>query len=415
MPLADDHRYTVISADCHAGANVADYRPYLESGYHEAFDTWVAGYENPYDDVKGADADRNWDSDRRLGEMHADGIVAEVVFPNTIPPFFPKVSLVSQPPGAGSGDLDSRMAGIRAHNRWLADFCSAAPGQRAGIAQIMLHDVEAAVDEINWVADNGLTGGVLLPGAPPGSGVPPLYAPDYEPIWAACAERGLPITHHGGSAAPDMGPYPEANVIFLLEVTWWAHRTLWHLIMAGVMERHPDLQFVFTEQGSAWIPEELTRLDYYHDRMSKAVGSQEQAFGGDVMSRLSLKPSEYFARQCHLGSSFIRQHEVAMRHTIGTDRIMWGSDFPHLEGCWPFSKEHIAMAFGGVDPDEVAAMVGGNAAEVYRLDLGKLAPLAARYGPTVAEVSAGLAPSDIPPEGLRCPAFAQAKMLADQS
>ena len=56
-----------------------------------------------------------------------------------------------------------------------------------------------------------------------------------------------------------MGPYPEANVIFLLEVTWWAHRTLWHLIMAGVMERHPSLQFIFTEQGSAWVPRKLIR------------------------------------------------------------------------------------------------------------------------------------------------------------
>ena len=128
MPLASDHRYTVISADCHGGANIADYRPYLESAYHDEFDAWMADYENPYDDVKGADADRNWDSDRRLSEMQADGIVAEVVFPNTIPPFFPKVSLVNQPPGAGAGDLDKRMAGIRAHNRWLADFCAVDAG-----------------------------------------------------------------------------------------------------------------------------------------------------------------------------------------------------------------------------------------------------------------------------------------------
>jgi predicted TIM-barrel fold metal-dependent hydrolase len=415
MPLASDHRYTVISSDCHGGANIADYRPYLESAYHDEFDAWMAGYENPYDDVKGDDADRNWDSDRRLSEMQADGIVAEVIFPNTIPPFFPKVSLVNQPPGAGAGDLDKRMAGIRAHNRWLADFCAAAPGQRAGIAQIMLHDVDAAVAEIEWAAEAGLTGGVLLPGAPPGSGVPPLYAPDYEPIWATCAELGLPITHHSGSAAPDMGPYPEANVIFLLEVTWWAHRTLWHLLMAGVMERHPTLQFIFTEQGSAWVPEELTRLDYYHGRMSKATGSQEAAFGGDVMKRLSLKPSEYFARQCHLGSSFIRQHEVAMRDTIGVDRIMWGSDFPHLEGCWPFSKEHLRLAFAGVDPDDVAAMVGTNAAEVYSLDLDVLAPLAAQFGPTVAEVDQPLPVDEIPQEALRCPAFAAAKMFAGQS
>ncbi len=165
---ATTDRYVVISADCHGGASIAGYKPYLASRYHEEFDRWAAEFENPYDDTVGADADRNWSSDRRLREMEEDGVVAEVVFPNTVPPFFPKVSLVDQPPGATDGDLERRWAGLQAHNRWLAEFCADAPGRRAGIAQIMLHDVEASVREIEWAKANGLTGGILLPGAPPG-------------------------------------------------------------------------------------------------------------------------------------------------------------------------------------------------------------------------------------------------------
>jgi predicted TIM-barrel fold metal-dependent hydrolase len=410
MTTKPTDNYVVISADCHGGGNIHDYRPYLESRYHDDFDAWAETFENPYDDVAGPDAARNWDSDRRLAELEADGVVAEVIFPNTIPPFFPKVSLVHQPPGASAGDLERRWAGLRAHNRWLADFCAATPGRRAGIAQIMLHDIDGAVDEIRWAHDHGLTGGVLLPGAPPGSGVPPLYAPDYEPIWQACEELAMPVNHHSGSAAPDMGEYPAAKAIFLLEVTWWAHRTLWHLLFAGVMERHPDLQFVFTEQGTAWIPEELTRLDYYAGRLAGAGGaggSQEAIFGQGV--QLSMKPSEYWARQCHLGSSFIRRPEVEMRAQVGIDRIMWGSDFPHLEGCWPRSRDHLRLAFAGVPTDEVRAMVGGNAADVYGFDLTALAPLAAQHGPNPAEVAVPLAPTDIPDDALRCPAFAAAR------
>jgi predicted TIM-barrel fold metal-dependent hydrolase len=405
--------YTVISADCHGGASVADYRPYLEARYHDDFDAWLSTFENPFDDNVGEGASRNWDSARRLSEMEADGVVAEVIFPNTVPPFFPKSSLVLQPPGASTGDLERRWAGLQAHNRWLADFCRDAPGRRAGIAQIMLHDVPAAVAEIHWAAEH-LTGGVLLPGAPPGSGVPPLYAPDYEPIWSACEEVGMPVNHHSGSAAPDYGEYPAASAMFLLEVTWWAHRTLWHLIFAGVMERHPDLQFVFTEQGTAWLPEELLRLDYYSGRLSGsggAGGSQEAKFGSSL-TKLSLKPSEYWARQCHLGSSFIRRPEVEMRHDVGVDRIMWGSDFPHLEGCWPFSRRHLRLAFAGVPEDEVRAMVGANAARVYGFDLDVLAPFAARFGPSPAEVAEPLTPDDIPDEAMRCPAFASARMAA---
>jgi predicted TIM-barrel fold metal-dependent hydrolase len=402
-------RYLVISADCHAGGDIPDYRPYLESRHHEAFDEWAATYENPYGDLTDEEAGRNWDSSRRLKEMEADGVVAEVVFPNTVPPFFPKPSLVAQPPGAASGDLDLRWAGLQAHNRWLVDFCADTPGRRAGMAQILLHDVDAAVAEIEWAAEQGLTGGVLLPGAPPGSGVPPLYAPDYEPIWSACEALGMPLNHHNGSAAPDFGEYPAAEVMFLLEVSWWAHRTLWHLIFSGVLERHPDLQLAFTEQGTAWVVEETTRLDYYHGRLSGArgaEGSREALFGEGVVGTLSLKPSEYWARQCHVGSSFIRSAEVPSRTQVGVDRVMWGSDYPHLEGCWPYSTDHLRLAFSDVPEDEVRAMVGGNAARLYGFDLDLLTPLAQELGPTVAEVAEPLDPKDIPDEAMRCPAFA---------
>ncbi|HEU0172162.1 MAG TPA: amidohydrolase family protein, partial [Acidimicrobiales bacterium] len=234
-------RYVVISADCHGGGDLQDYRPYLPSAYLPTFDEWAATFDNPYPDLQGPNGGRNWDSERRLKELEADGVVGEVIYPNTIPPFFPAASLVHQPPAANAGDLELRWVGLRAHNRWLADFCDETPGRRAGIAQILLHDVDAAVAEIRWAEEAGLTGGVLLPGAPPGSGLPPLYAQDYEPIWAVCEELGMPVNNHSGSAAPDYGDYPEAKVMFLLEVTWWAHRTLWHLIFAGVLERHPDL------------------------------------------------------------------------------------------------------------------------------------------------------------------------------
>src|SRR5205085_12141139 len=103
---------------------------YLEARYSDDFDAWTATYVIPYPDLEGPDADRNWDSERRLRELEGDGIVAEVIYPNTVPPFFPEASLKVQVPAAGAGDLERRAAGLRAHNRWLADFCTAAPGRR---------------------------------------------------------------------------------------------------------------------------------------------------------------------------------------------------------------------------------------------------------------------------------------------
>ncbi len=80
----DDH-YLLISADCHGGGDLLDYRPYLPSRYHDDFDAWAATYEIPYEDLKGPDADRNWDNGRRLAELESEGIVAEVDLPEHHP------------------------------------------------------------------------------------------------------------------------------------------------------------------------------------------------------------------------------------------------------------------------------------------------------------------------------------------
>ncbi len=399
-------RYTVISADCHAGGDLHQYRPYLPARLHDEFDAWAASYAIPYEDLLGDDGPRNWDHQRRLRDMEADGIVAEVLFPNTIPPFYPEPSLKAQVPGATEGDLSLRWEGLQAHNRWLADFCAAAPGRRAGIAQVMLHDVEAAAAEVRRAAAAGLTGGVLLPGAPPGSGLEPLYSPYYEPLWAACEETGMPVNHHSGSAVPNLGDQPIDQVMFMLEVTWWAHRALWQLIFAGVLERHPGLQLVLTEQGTAWIPETLMTLDYFYERMGRASGSQEHEWGFPVVSQLSLPPSGYWARQCHVGASFMRPAEAPLRRVVGLDKVMWGSDYPHLEGCHPYSRLALRASFADVDPVEVQQLVGGNAARVYSFDLEALGQVAATVGPTHAEIATPLGPGEVPEDARRCPAFA---------
>ena len=99
---------------------------------------------------------RNWDNDQRISEQDGQGVVAEVVFPNTVPPFFPSSSLVSRPPTAD--DYEKRLAGIRAHNRWLAEWCADFPERRAGIGQIFINNIDDALEDIRFIAENGFAG-----------------------------------------------------------------------------------------------------------------------------------------------------------------------------------------------------------------------------------------------------------------
>jgi predicted TIM-barrel fold metal-dependent hydrolase len=378
-------RYTVISADGHAGASVPTYRDYLASKWHEEFDEWAKRYENPFEDLAGSNAYRNWDSARRVTELEADGIVAEVLFPNTIPPFFPSGALVT--PAPGHDEYAHRWAGLQAHNRWLADFCAEAPGRRAGVAQILLNDVDDACSEVAFAKEAGLTGGVLLPGVPPNHEIPPLWSEVYEPLWTLCEELDVVVNHHSGGGLPafDLAD-PAARAVMLVEIPIYAHRALWALIFAGVFERHPGLEFVLTEQGTSWVPGTLQNLDWFAKRM-RITTAAEYHFGGAAVEKLSLTPSEYFHRNCYIGASFIRPVESELRHDVGIDRIMWGSDYPHTEGSYPYSREALRAAFAGVPESEVRPMLGATAAAVYGFDLPMLDALAVTCGPTVAEIA----------------------------
>jgi predicted TIM-barrel fold metal-dependent hydrolase len=399
-PAAPTDRYTIISADCHAGGNHAQYREYLTAELQEEFDAWRGGYKNPFRDLQDDGRSRNWDDDRRWGDLEADGVVAEIIFPNTVPPFFPTGIVIARPPKPDEYRL--RWAGIQAHNRWMADFCALHPERRAGIAQIFLNDVDDAVAEIKWAKEAGLRGGVLIPNIPPDfTDVPPLYDPVYDPIWRTCEELGIPVNSHSGTGLPDYGKYPAAQAIWVMETPFFAHRPLWFMLMSGVFERFPGLRFVMTESGAAWVPETLQRLDGLW--MATKAGRTGE-IGFDPSTALPNKPSEYFDRNCWIGVSFPSPREAKSRQKIGLHKFMWGADYPHHEGSTPFSKESLRRAFADVGPDELHAVLANNAAHVYDFDLAALAPHAARVGPTVAELSE---PYDGVPKGATSPCFFQ--------
>jgi predicted TIM-barrel fold metal-dependent hydrolase len=383
---ASSDRYTIISADCHAGANHATYREYLEAGWHEEFDAWRGRYKNPFRDLQDDGRTRNWDGERRLTEQAADGVVAEVLFPNTVPPFFPTGQVVAPAPTAD--DLPRRLAGLRAHNRWLVDFVGASPARRAGLGQILLNDVDEAVGDVRWMKDSGLAG-VLLPGvAPDTPWIKPLYDPVYDPLWAVCQELDLPVTHHsGGSGIPSFGRHPFTNSLFVMETGFFANRALWHLILSGVFDRFPRLRLVLTEQGSAWVLPVLKKMDGVWDYMRRGRLGELDVPEGALTAR---RPSEYFRENVWLGASFPSPEEAAAFHEIGLDRILWGSDYPHDEGTYPDTRRSLRAAFAAWPEAELRRILAGNIASVYGFDLDALAPVAAEVGPTVEEIATPL-------------------------
>ncbi len=400
--VTDNDRYVVISTDSHAGGSMEQYRDYLDPGFREEFDAWREKYRNPFRDLQDDGRTRNWDDERRISEQRTDGVVAEVTFPNTVPPFFPTGALLTPPPTAEN--YRRRLAGIRAHNRWMVDWVGAAPEQRAGVAQVFLNDLDEAVKDVEFAAENGLRGGILLPAVPDDAKqIEPLYSPVYDKLWAACQANDVIVNQHSGGGSPSYGNYSSATFMFLAETTFYSKRGMTHLVLSGVFERFPALKYVLAEQGCAWVPPVLESWDTFHREMRDTGRVGELGFPAEEV--LPLSPSEYVKRNVWFAASFPGKGEVAAaREVLGTDRVMWASDYPHHEGTYPFTREALRWAFEGCPVGETAAMVGGNAADLYGFDLDVLGTYAETWGPTVEEVSVPIAGR---PDGATSPAFAR--------
>ncbi len=378
----------IISADCHAGAQPETYREYLPAGLRDAADAWWkmlaeemarrAGTffdqdsQEEYDKSKSVLAggtQGEWDPAVRVRELEADGIAGEVIFPQMAP--FGGGLLQYRTPT----DPKQNLEGNRAYNRWLADLCNENPGRHAGVALITVEDIDVAIQDVTDAKEMGLWGGVLIPA---GTGDNPYYHdPRYEPLWCACEELEMPVHTHSGWS-PDYGDGPAATAMFISEVSWYAHRPFTCFLWAGVFERHPKLKMIMTEQGCSWMLEALRMFERQYDI----------PFFKYFCKDLSLRPTEYFQRQCFLGASFLHPDDCAERHRYGIDKLMWGADYPHLEGTWPNTRNALRETFDGVPEGEVRAMLGENAAEVFAFDPEALAEASRRIGPKIDDIRA---------------------------
>jgi predicted TIM-barrel fold metal-dependent hydrolase len=292
-----------------------------------------------------------WDPAERLKDMEMDGVEAEVIYTTLgFRQFWFKDAALQQ-------------ACFRAYNDWLAEYCSYAPKQLAGLALISLYDIEAAVRELQRCRQVGLKGAMIWASPPEDR---PYSAPLYDPFWAAAQDLHMPLSLH---AITGMGPESQATRAmgreiqpvdrYLRAVTGAdeVKRTLTVFIFSGVLERFPGLKLVSAENNVGWLPFVIQRWDQAH-----ASSRYMQT------TPLTLRPSEYFHRQVY--ATFIDDSVgVENRHQIGIDNIMWSSDYPHTASTWPHSRDIIARDFKAAPEEEKWKIVRENVIALYGLDL----------------------------------------------
>jgi predicted TIM-barrel fold metal-dependent hydrolase len=340
-------------------------QPLLEANFLDLRAGRPAGQWQPFG-LKVEDAAGTGSAEQRVREQDQDGMDAEVLFPAMVagPVFWRNIR-----------HDEVYKAVIRAYNDWLGEeYCTVAPDRLIGMGVMPITNVDDAIAEMEHCARLGLKG-ILLGALPSGLGYP---TPEDDKFWAAAVDLDMPVTVHvafnrtGARATQPTFKYPREEPAIMGRIRrpfleWITNFglppaiSIAQLVLAGVFERFPTLKVFFAETRLGWVPFWLEHADLWYQRH---IGWAEDMLGFKPLKAL---PSDYVRE--HIYFSVQYEHvAVELRQHVGVDRIMFATDFPHIECEWPNSKPLVEKIYADVPEDEKARMLAGNAVEFFKLD-----------------------------------------------
>jgi predicted TIM-barrel fold metal-dependent hydrolase len=271
------------------------------------------------------------DARARLADLDKEGIWGEVIFP----------SLGMWSSSFRTPELLREC--MRVSNDWAWENISKVSPRYVATAQVSTLSVDDAVTELQRCADIGFRA-VFLP-TKPHPHQDDWHRDSWEPFWAAAEEANIVLAFHIGTDPVDVtGPGagvvyrgPGGAVMNYTETTFSGQRAAMKVVASGALDRHPRLRVLISEGGATWVP-------FLGDRMIEGYRQHHVA----VRPKLSRDPKEILFSQVY--ASF--QHDetaVAACTAMGYKNVMFGSDYPHMEGTFGHTQETLKHLFHGVD------------------------------------------------------------------
>src|SRR5579884_3875800 len=299
-------------------------QPLLEANFLDLRAGRPAGQWQPFG-LKVEDAAGTGSPEQRVREQDRDGLDAEVLFPAMVagPVFWRNIA-----------HDEVYKAVIRAYNDWLAEeYCALAPDRLIGIGVIPITNVDDAVAEMEHCARLGLKG---VPRAAQPTFRYPREVPEVmqrlrRPFLEWICNFGLP---------------PAISIA--------------QLVLSGVFERFPKLKVFFAETRLGWVPFWLEHADLWYRRH---LGWAEEQLGFKPLKAL---PSEYVREHIYFSVQYERV-AVEERHHVGIDRIMFATDFPHIECEWPNTRPIVEEIYADIPEPDKRKIWAGNAVEFFKL------------------------------------------------
>lgn len=304
-----------------------------------------------------------WKPELRLADMDADGIDAAVMFGGG-------------PLGTFNNEL--YLASYEAYNRWVSDYCKAAPDRLHGIGYVPMRDIDETISHLHMLAKLGFKA-VNLPAFPQNpdgwstsanvagmkagqvsalTGDPkgPLqyYQPEFDRLWAVIQDLDLAITMHLGGRVPRFGDAQHFLPDMPMSKTAMAE-PIGIFIFNAIFQRFPRLRLGLIESGVGWMA-------WYTEYCTRTW--ERQRFW--TKSPLTESPAFYMDR--NVWGSFIQDRiGIALRNEPGGRNIMWSSDYPHSETTFPHSRAIILRDCAGVPDADVKDIICNKARAFYRI------------------------------------------------
>lgn len=215
-----------------------------------------------------------------------------------------------------------------AFNRWAADDWGIAYKDRVYAAPyIAMADVDHACRELEWALGLGTTTICMRPAAPTTiHGQISPFHPYFDPFWSRVNEAGISVIIHCGDSGFQSGGYVDDSFdafeddrpsIRMLRIERPAHDFFVTATFDRLFVRFPNLRFASVENGSSFLSGLFRTIE-------KARHEQPGYFKDH-------DPVETFKQHVWINPFWEDQVEnvVAM---MGADRVIFGSDWPHVEG-----------------------------------------------------------------------------------
>ncbi len=347
---------TVISADNHwmvtqdvffenFPAHLRDAAPriwhdeYWRIGKREGKQVWSAdpAVRNA---VLKANLQSAWSHENRRAHLAAEGIAAEIVYPQSLLGYF-------------DPDPEVRMWIARIYNRHIAAQGAINPtfhGMGLFANWWDEAEVEASMREI---VDLGLKGFLMPLTLRDGANEEISYAdPAMDRFWAVAAEAGLPVCFHIGEPLKPGSRAALATGTLVAMAPF--RKPISQIVFGGVLDRNPALQIVFAEGGIGWALPWLQDAEAMFDAYA------------EIIERPLHRPGDYWRRNC---SATFQLDPLGLDRldVLGADRVMWASDYPHTEGTFGFSAEAMRAVVDQIGEANARLVLGDNAARIFRL------------------------------------------------